>query len=236
MPPHRPERPADGRAAGLGPGINDPIMLRDSVDREYRSRVEGVEPGVLTVARPLDLPADHDLVPGADLLVTWSCARGIAVLPVRLAGAHTENALPLWSMAVTGTGWVEQRRRYVRVPASSRVTLLPGGEVPAGEASVGHLVDLSEGALRCTVDAAVADGLANDDEVTAAFRFGEGDFAIAARIGFRRQGARPREQAELVVVFDEPVHEGDALRRQIFAQQVRALRTDTEDRAAATPR
>jgi hypothetical protein len=34
---------------------------------------------------------------------------------------------------------------------------------------------------------------------------------------------------ELVVVFDEPVTDADALRKQVFAQQVRTLRPRGDD-------
>lgn len=217
------------------PALNDPIMLRDRTDREYRSRVEGVGEGVLTVARPLDLPADHELGPGAEVLVTWNSARGIAVLPTRLIGSYTERNLPLWSMAVIGAGWVEQRRRFVRVPASGPLTLrlLDGsrtGEEEQESVIDASLVDLSEGALRCTLDVLAADGLAADTEVTASFRFGDRDFTLPARIAFRRPSARPAELAELVVLFQEPVNEADALRKLIFAQQLRTSRAHARGR------
>jgi c-di-GMP-binding flagellar brake protein YcgR len=208
------------------PSINDPVVLRDEAGREYRSRVEDLEPGVLTVAQPLDLPAEHAFRPGTGMLVTWTCARGTAVLPTRLLGVHAEGRLRLWTMAITGDGWVEQRRRFVRVPASGPLTLRLRGDQPALEAVSGHLLDMSEAALRCAVDATTAERLlANDVEVTAIFRFGDAEFAIPARTGFRRPSERPSEQAELVVIFDEPVECADALRKQIFARQLRTRHT-----------
>ena len=75
------------------PEINARVVLRDD-ERAFLSRVEDVAPGVLTVARPHDLPVEHDYVPGAELLVTWSCPRGIAVLPTRLA-RYFAGLLPL---------------------------------------------------------------------------------------------------------------------------------------------
>jgi c-di-GMP-binding flagellar brake protein YcgR len=211
--------PVDSR-----PRINDPIVLRDD-DRAYRSRVEDVGPDRLTVARPLDLPTEHAPVVGAEMLVTWSCPRGIAVLPTRLLDVHAEGGLALWSMAITGDGWVEQRRRFVRVPVGGSVTLRPRDAEPAVGTVTGHLLDVSEAALRCTVDAATADDtLVDDVEVTVGFRLGDREFAIPARIGFRRPSARPTELAELVVLFDEPVTDADALRKQVFDQQLRNRR------------
>lgn len=210
------------------PGVNGLVVLRDSAGREYRSRVEDLAPGVVIVAQPFDLPAEHDYRPGTELLVTWTCERGTAVLPSQLLGTHVEGRLRLWSMGITGDGWVEQRRRFVRVPASGRVTLKPRSDEPPVKAVRGYLLDVSEAALRCAVDVATADTILTDGvEVSASFRFGDDEFAIPARIGFRRPNAHPGDEselAELVVLFDEPVRSADALRKQIFAEQLRTRR------------
>lgn len=211
-----------------GLSINDPIVLRDQAELEYRSRVEGIGDRSLTVARPLDLMADHDPDLGTDLLVTWGTERGIAVVPVRLIASYAEGHLRLWSMAPLGAGWVEQRRRFVRVPASGVATLTPLAEESEGPVKV-ILLDVSEGALRCTVDVAAAADLGYDDGVTAGFRFGEGEFAIPARVAFRRPNARPGK-VDLVVIFDEPVKDADSLRKQIFDRQRRSIRAKTTGR------
>ena len=205
------------------------MVLRDQNDRQYRSRVEGADASTLTLARPLDLPADQDLDPGAEWLVTWSLTGGIGVLPAHLVDTRTEGNLRLWSMVVAGAGWVEQRRRFVRVPAHGLVMLHPQGSAVGEdedepEVVPGTLVDISEGALRCAVHDAHLDALGYDDKVTAWFKFGDVDFTIPARIGSRRTGVRHAEVTHLVVLFEEPVREADALRRQIFAQQRRTLR------------
>ena len=153
-----------------GLSINDPIVLRDQAELEYRSRVEGIGDRAITVAQPLDLMADHDPELGTDLLVTWGTERGIAVVPVRLIASFVEGHLRLWSLAVLGAGWIEQRRRFVRVPASGVATLDPQTEESEGPVKVA-LLDISEGALRCTVDVAAAADLGYDDSITATFRF-----------------------------------------------------------------
>lgn len=206
------------------PDINDPVVLRDHADRSFHSRVEGFGPGVITVARPLDLPAGETPGPSIEMLLTWRCARGIAVLPTRLLEALTEGGVQLWSMAITGDGWVEQRRRFVRVPASGPLTLRSSDDSSAAEVATGHLLDVSEAALRCTVDASWADGIVADLGVSASFRLGDRGFELPARIGFRRPSTRPAEHAVLVLVFDEPVRAADALRKEIYAQQLKTLR------------
>jgi hypothetical protein len=213
------------------PAINDPVILRDAAGREYRSRVEDLGPDRLVVARPHDLPADEVFGPDTGVEVTWPTGRGIGVLPTRIVEAHSEGSLRLWSLAVTGEARVEQRRRFVRVPARGPVTLrLEGAEDQAdgeeGAATViADLLEVSEAALRCAVDAAVAERIgAGGVAVTASFRFGDGHFAIPGHVDARRPSARPTEVVELVVRFDEPVADADALRKEAFGQQVRTPR------------
>lgn len=206
----------------LHPNVNDPIVLRDHAGREYASRVEDLGEGLLVVARPHDLPADEEFSRGTDLSVVWADDDGVVtLLPTRIMAAHLEGTLLLWSLAVTGPAVREQRRRFVRVAASGPVTFRSTDD----ETKVvkGTLVDVSEGAVRCTVGAGAADGfLAGSNEVIAEFRFGKADFAAPGRVEFLRPTKHPAELEELVVLFDEQV--ADALRKQVFAQQRQALR------------
>lgn len=211
------------------PNVNDPVVLRDHADREYRSRVEDLGDGLLVVARPHNLPADEAFDAGTEVSVTWAdSGGGLTVLPTRLLAAHAEGTLRLWSLVVTGPAYTEQRRRFVRAAAAGPVALRPAGSNEA-DAVTGTLVDVSEGAIRCTVGAGAADGfLTGRSEVIAEFRFGTVDFAVPGRVEFLRPTAHPAQFEELVVVFDEPVADADALRKQIFAQQVRTLRARGE--------
>jgi hypothetical protein len=211
------------------PEINDPVVLRDD-ELEYRSRVEDLAAGVLTVARPLDLPADHAYGAGSELQVTWSSPRGIAVLPTRIVETRIEQGLALWVLEVVRDGWIEQRRRFVRVPASGPVTLLGRGEAPVPPVH-GYLDDVSEGALRCTVEKSpTTEALVLGVLVTARFRLGEGEFDVPGRILHRRASPPPARSTVLVVVFDEPVASADALRKEIFAQQLRNRRARSDER------
>jgi hypothetical protein len=212
------------------PNVNDPVVLRDGADREFRSRVEDLGDNLLVVARPHDLPWDESFDTGTELSVAWADARGgVTVLPTRILSGHTEGSLRLWSLVVTGPAYAQQRRRFVRVHAAGPVLLRPAEGNKADPVS-GSLVDVSEGAIRCTVRAGAADRFLTDrNEVVAEFSFGASDFAVPGRVEFLRPTARPAEVEELVVVFDEPVTDADALRKQVFAQQVRTLRPRGDD-------
>ena len=220
----------DPGGGGPRPAINDPVLLRDHADREYRSRIEDLANNLLVVAQPHDLPAGESFDPGTDLSVAWvgSTGGGVMVLPARILAAHTEGTLRLWSLAVTGPASALQRRRFVRVPAAGRVVLRPTAGTQ-GEPVVGDLVEASEAAIRCTVIAGASDDLlAGGNQVVAEFRFGAADFAVPGRIEFLRPTTHPAELEQLVVVFDEPAAAADELRKQVFAQQLRTLRTRSE--------
>jgi c-di-GMP-binding flagellar brake protein YcgR len=216
----------------LHPNVNDPVVLHDEADREYLSRVEDLGSNLLVVARPHDLPADEEFGSGTELSVAWSDSDGVVrVLPTRIMIAYVEGTLALWSLIVTGPASTQQRRRFVRVPASGPVAIRPaGGKAKKTDVVNGSLIDLSEGGVRFAVGAGTADGfLTGRDKVIAEFRFGASDFAVPGHVEFLRPTARPSEFEELVVVFDEPVADADALRKQVFAQQVRTLRARGED-------
>lgn len=199
-------------------------MLHDAAGRAHRSRVEGMADGVVTVARPLDLEADHDLGVGTAWQVSWNIQGGVAVLPTTVIATYLENGLGLWSLMINGVGWVEQRRRFVRVPAYSKVLLRPRSTESDLDPVQGTLVDLSEGALRCAVDKAHLDEPVLDEEILACFRFGEAEFSVPARVESRRDGVQPVPSSNLIVTFDEPNKDADALRKQIYAQQRRTVR------------
>lgn len=211
------------------PNLNDPVVLRDGADREYLSRVEDLAVGLVVVARPLDLPADEAFDPGTEMNLVWVDGTGVStVLPARILAAHAEGSLQLWSLAATGPAFREQRRRFVRVPASGPVVLWPAADAEADPIE-GTLLDVSEAAVRCTVGAGAADRfLTSADPVVAEFRFGTEDFAVPGRVEFLRPTAHPAEFEQLVVVFDEPVAEADALRKQVFEAERRTLQARNE--------
>jgi c-di-GMP-binding flagellar brake protein YcgR len=212
------------------PNINDPVVLRDQANREYLSRVEDLGVDLLVVARPHDVPVDEEFGSGTELSVAWSDSEGgVMVLPTRILTGYAEGTLRLWSLVVTGPATTQQRRQFVRVPASGPVTLRPT-EGNASEPVKGTLLDVSEAAVRCTVGAGSADGfLTGQSAVVVEFRFGAAEFAIPGHVDFLRPTKHPAQYEELVVLFDEPVADADALRKQVFAQQVRTLRARSED-------
>jgi hypothetical protein len=213
----------------LLPNVKDSVVLRDSADREYVSRVENLGASLLVVTRPHDLPAEEAFGTGTELGVVWADSDGVVrAVPTRIMAEHAEGTVQLWSLFVTGPAFVAQRRRHVRVAADGPVELRPAGGQEI-DVVTGSLIDVSEGAVRCTVEAGAADGfLGSRNEAIAEFCFGTVDFAVPGRVEFLRSTSRPAEFEDLVVLFDEPVADLESLREQIFAQQVLTAEDNTE--------
>jgi c-di-GMP-binding flagellar brake protein YcgR len=203
------------------PNINQPVTVTDVHDHVYPSRVEDAAPGVLVVARPFDLPAEHAPAIGTEILIAWTTSRGVAVLPGRLAGARQERTVRLWVVEITGEAWFEQRRQYVRVPALGHVTLLISNAELGTDSALGDIVDVSEAALCCSIEPGPTEVLLTEGiEITARFRLGH-QFELPGHIAKRRPGRRSPGRAELVVRFDTIDTQADRLRREVFAHQLR---------------
>jgi c-di-GMP-binding flagellar brake protein YcgR len=204
------------------PEVYDPVVLRDQAGGQYASRVENLSEGLVVVAQPPALAEDEAFTHGTELSVTWADADdAVIVLPTKILAIHAGGELQLWSLAVTGPAVMEQRRQVERVEVTGPVVLRAPGDKKA-PAVAGSMVDISEKAVRCSVGTGSADGFLGDhNEVIAEFSVGKTDFVVPGRVEFARATKHPTKFEELVVLFDEPVADVDALRKQIFAQEAR---------------
>jgi hypothetical protein len=126
-------------------------------------------------------------------------------------------------LVVTGPAYTEQRRRVERVDAVGPVALRPRAGDDS-DAVTGSLVDASERAIRCSVETGSADQflLRDRNEVIAEFTLGTDGFAVPGRVEFVRATKHPTRFEDLVVVFDEPVADADALRKLIFSMEAQS--------------
>ena len=203
------------------PNVHDPVVLRDDAGREFSSRVENLGERLVVVAQPHDLPADETFGNGSEIRVLWADSDGaVTMLPTRILAVHAEGNVQVWSLVVTGTASIAQRRRVERVDAAGPVAL----RSPEGNDTdpvTGSLVDASEMAIRCSVKAGSADRFLRDrNEVIAEFRLGTAEFAVLGRVELVRATKHPTQFEDLIVVFDEPVADADALRKQLFTLEV----------------
>ncbi|MDQ2959081.1 MAG: hypothetical protein M3Y42_19260 [Actinomycetota bacterium] len=178
---------------------------------------------MLILARPLDLPVEHEFGIGESMLVSWPDPTGITSATTELVESRLQGQIGLWVVRVLGDYRREQRRRYVRVPAVGPVRLsliaAESGQ-PFGQVT-GHLVRISEAALRCAVRVADAGDLAPELALVADFRLSGKEFTLAASVLKLEPCRHEKENLELVAVFQIDEDEAASLRRLVFAEQLR---------------
>ncbi len=202
--------------------MNSLVTLIDAQDREYRSRIEGAEPGLLTVARPMDLLADDQPHVDDELLVTWPDGRGIGTVRVRLVALQREGHLRFWDVAVLGEPWSEQRREYVRADLIGPITVVEHGvaEGVLPRYVDGRLIDLSEGGVRCAVEHDQTPWLvAGETSVLASFSVDGEEFELPGEVTHRTPNENDASLAEIVIVFVRPVAGEQKIRRHVYDLQ-----------------
>lgn len=198
------------------------IMLRDMADAIYPSRIEAVDRDVITVVKPMAVPAAYPYPVGSPFDVLWTDVAGQHVLPAELASARSEGSVRLWELKPVAQPWVEQRREYVRVPAFGRVTVtVPSDELDQTPTALhGYLVDVSEAAMQCSLWADPDDpALIASQQLTVRFTARGVEFDRRGVIFGARRGGQDNEMT-VVIRFDQTAAEATELRREVFAAQV----------------
>jgi len=211
------------------PAIHRLVTITDQDGREYRSRVEDVGDGMLTLARPLTLPLEHEFQLGQPLLASWPDPDGLTVATVRLTGTRTREHLGLWVTAVLELHR-QQRRQFVRVPALGPIELMAIG-AEAGQPFphvAGQLLDVSEAGLRCALRSSDAEALAGTLDLLASFALAGTRFTMPAAMLRAEPSRRDDQLTECVLTFEVDEREAAELRRLVFAEQLRLRRTRAE--------
>lgn len=208
------------------PSMHELVTLRDKDQRQFRTRIEGVDDNALTVARPRDLPAEHEFILGADLQVAWNRPNGVEVVPARITEISREESLGLWHLEVTGEGWREQRRAFVRVPITGKVRMSWAAvrpdetEATPLEANA-TMSDVSEAGLRCQLAARPLPGLEqNDVRVTVDFDVDQNPFHLSGSVLHIRPHAKLTAVLEVVVLFSQAGRQADTLRKLVYERQL----------------
>lgn len=209
------------------PSLNQQIALVGD-DGEYASRVEGVNPDSLTVARPFDVPAESTLQVGAMAELTWTTPQAVFRCPVQILESKREGAVALWDVRPTGTITKIQRRAHVRVAVGAPMTIQP----EEGDAVRALLVDVSEAALRCHIevpatpppakgeaDVAQPESLTVARPTTVSFSLAGTDFSLSAAV--YRNDRIDATSRELVLTFVIDDNQATDVRKAIFAEQIR---------------
>lgn len=190
------------------------ICFADTV--EEPSRVEDVDGDVVWVAVPTAGTVLLNRHGEDSLALQWIAPRGRFTQPVRYLGPEIRS-IPTWRLERVGEPTIEQLREFVRVDAAIPVNVVVPGQ-DGGEAVTltGLTVDISEGGVRCML---TTPGIPADTEVMAHLSLGTEDVAIPGRVLRSVRGLAGR--SEVVLVFLSNSH-SDAVRRFVFAQQVKA--------------
>jgi c-di-GMP-binding flagellar brake protein YcgR len=207
------------------PSLHTHLVLRDADSRTYPSRVEAVDATTLTVARPFDLPIEGGPDTGATLELTWTSEGGAYSVPVQLLQTIRDGLVALWVVAPHGETTRAQRRAHFRLTIDGEVAVaLADG--PATEVVAGHLVDLSEAALRFRVTPAEAERFVERAQVHAVFEIRQDRFELEGSVlrswpSVRANGA---DSVDVVVVLDLSEPQARELRRVLLAEQVQQRR------------
>ncbi len=207
------------------PAVHHLVTVCDIDGREFASRVEDAGPGLLVLARPLTLPLEHDFEVGRLLFVSWPDLTGLTTATGTLIGTRARGSLGLWVVQQLGELSRQQRRQFVRVPAMGPMELIATGD-PGQPIShiAGHLLDLSEAALRCALRESDARLLASSMELTVGFDLDERRFTLPATILRGQPKRHDGDSVELVLTFRIDEAQAAELRRLIFAEQLRQRR------------
>lgn len=167
--------------------------------------------------------------------LVWATERGVLELPVAFQDVvRVGEVVSAWRVRVVGPAVRVQRRHFVRVAFAGPILVrlrveddesaTPGGAGPSA-AVPGMTIDMSEGGLRCVLETE----LIAETPVNVSFAFNGDDFALDARIvrafaHTERAGYRGEPRWDTAIRFVNPDLAGDALRKGIFAEQLRARR------------
>jgi len=212
----------------LLPDIHQLVTITDLDGREYASRIEDVGDGFLELARPLTLPVEHECGLGRTLFVSWPDPQGLTLATVELVGTRTREHLGLWLTRIHDLHR-QQRRHFVRVPTLGPIELVGSGDV-GGEVGApfphvaGHLLDLSEAALRCALRTPDAEALRAAATLLASFSLDSDRFTMPATLLRIEPTRRDEQVSECVLTFAIDEREAAELRRRVFAEQVQVRR------------
>lgn len=207
------------------PEVHRLVTIADEDGHEFCSRVEDVGDGMLVLARPLTLPLEHQFDIGRPLLVSWPDPEGLTVAIVKLVGTRARGHLGLWVTEVEEL-YRQQRRQFVRVPALGPIELAATGGEP-GEPFphvAGHLLDLSEAALRCALRPADAEAVAGAANLLASFALDGDRFTLPVTMLRSEPSRRDERVLECVLTFRIDDRGAAELRRRVFLEQLRLRR------------
>ncbi len=214
---------------GSSPDPEDPPVARD-----VPSRVEDVAAGrpgtkrpmptIIYIAVPSYSGDIHVPVEGTACDLAWLTPIGVFELPTAFHGREKVGpVVRAWRLAVTGGAVRAQRRRFVRAAWSGPVRIEGvTGDETVELALAGQGIDLSEGGVRCLLP---PPQLLIGHDVRVVLTHPQQEMALPARVVRAEPTTTPAGRMIVTsLAFNDPDAYGDALRRLVFTQQLRARR------------
>jgi hypothetical protein len=157
---------------------------------------------------PLDAAVEQALI--------WGTQGGQMEMPVLIPDIDG----PFWSLIITGPPRRVQRRQFVRVEVRLAATVaMVAGDDDQPQQWVGTIVDLGEGGVRCLVQ---ADPPAPGSRIGISFSADDSSVLDCSGVVVRHlPWGNDESTTALAVRFDDPEEHGDAIRRMVFAEQLR---------------
>jgi hypothetical protein len=206
----------------LLPGVDAFVVLEDEEQREHHSQVKAVSAQQLTLARP-PVTAGSALLVGAEVTLVWpEGTRAVNKVGARIAAMRRDADAALLDLQVVGEPWREQRRKWVRVPATGLITVtevVDGARSLAPRTAPGDLLDISEVATRCVIDAQAIWACRRNARVRVSFFLGDDEIDLAGQVFTSSVSSRSPNRREIVVRFDEPVPAAETLRRHVLSHE-----------------
>lgn len=168
--------------------------------------------------------------------LTWPTERGLMELPVAFLGKKlARNSVDVWQVEVVGPAVRTERRKFFRVSMTLpvRIEVLPGGVgigavTPSTDVTFeGHTVDLSEGGLRCCLP---GPPLPVGGAITVWLEVERTQMELRASVVWSGHvEGLTEDMCETALRFIDPDRFADAMRRVVFAEQMRARRVRQDD-------
>lgn len=203
------------------PAINEPVHLID--DEGHQS------PGVVVLAQrhepiAVRIDAGPSAALGALMALTWSIGPDVFQVEVMVIDRRVVDGVPAVGLEPRGPITKIQRRRYVRVPVQRPILVevdpVPIGE-PAGRAT-GLTLDIAEASLACSLSERHAETFCNGTQVRVTFELDGIDYVLAGTVAqVRRVRDADKPRVEFVVMLEVTESERTAIRRALFAEQIR---------------
>ena len=191
----------------------------------YRSRLESVDGGTLSVAAPLETTGEDLPRAGQLVEVFWAQPRARIILPCKLV--EISESPYRWVLEPIAEPVVSNRREYVRGGGGPPVALAAPLEMSSDDQQQlnGRLLDISEGGLRCWV--ATPGEMRVGDKMQASVTLGAGDVEVEGAVHTVR-AAIEEPGHHVILTFRTAEKVARVIRQHVYAWEIAERRREAE--------